>query len=293
MPSVKRTHPSWSKSSASSSPSKKTRGVGSSFSDPDADLLIRTSDDQTYAVQSLYLAAASSVFKDMFSACQAGASVESDGPRDGQASPLALPVVRVPEHSSVFKHFLTCVHSDKVGPFMKGHGIKSLVHTGVLAVAHKYEAFGVLAHAFATVVSTVEHDPENALAVGVVYGNEPLVCSAIKYWLASAKPTRWETGVARAGHIRTAVGSSTFNPVSKIEHPNRVPCSVSVIEPDLVERLPAGFFFYIAAAERHMLHNETFNPREVEGAFIKAFRAGFIVKSEQPVLSYGDYLGRV
>ncbi|KZP05740.1 hypothetical protein FIBSPDRAFT_678182, partial [Athelia psychrophila] len=104
------------------------------FDDPDADIILRSSDDIEFRASKLYLSKASQFFSGMFELPQGPASNDQEM-CDG------VPVVPMPEPASVVKHFLQCCYPHASTGNITFDDVLSV--SGLLEAARKYGVDGV------------------------------------------------------------------------------------------------------------------------------------------------------
>ncbi|KIM90357.1 hypothetical protein PILCRDRAFT_812095 [Piloderma croceum F 1598] len=109
--------------------------TGAPFDDPDADIIIRSSDNVDFRVFKMFLSYASPIFRDMFALPQVSKGENSNEMRDG------LPIVQVTEEKETLEKLLSmCYPMAVVGP--PELGALENVH-GLLEAAIKYNVEGV------------------------------------------------------------------------------------------------------------------------------------------------------
>jgi len=244
-----------------------TRTFSSFFNDPDADVILRSSDGLLFATRETHLSSASSVLEAMFKN-RRPCEMVGRARYLGQAAPRALPVVQLAEDGFRLEHFLRWANPISLEEALKGMGLYEIMETGILECAKKYDARGVFAIVFALAQSWVAAVPENVLAVGVIYGNKDLTTSAVTHWLSSMDTV---TG------LNESEGSSAYNIRTDTLHPDYVPCSLHNIWHIFYGQLPVGFSYHISMAQSHMLFHKDFEVDELVDYFLSAFDKDFAV----------------
>ncbi|KAH7921218.1 hypothetical protein BV22DRAFT_1019767 [Leucogyrophana mollusca] len=132
--------------------------AGSPFDHPDADVILRSSDNVDFRVFKLMLSLTSPVFKDMFSLPQP--------PRaNSELLPLGLPVIPVTETSSVLENLLLYCYP---GGVPQASNLESA--SAILEAATKYEMGSVLPLIGNTLLRFAELDPLSTYAIFSRYG---------------------------------------------------------------------------------------------------------------------------
>lgn len=241
------------------------------FNDPEADVLLCSSDGPLFATRRAFLVVASSVFDDMFKIPQS--YVDQGGSRkDGQAAPGVLPVVEMTEVGAELEPFLRWIHRDTF------EAIFDLILRGstdiepiadeilsLLSCARKYDVRTITSPVFALLSRHLNDNTANRLALAVVFGRKELARKAVHTWMSEieSEPTDGD------------MTSSMYNVRRSKLHCGTRPWSVINIWPQLWRMLPVGFFFAIATAEQKMLFSHTFDVKDTVDMFMDAFEAGF------------------
>ena len=252
------------------------------FNDADADILLQSSDGTLFAIRSLYLVAASSVFDDMFRVGGPGVEGPGEVKVEGQASPRILPRVRLDESGPHLAEFLTWIHPRTIRRIQKTDMLRHAVQSGLFETAFKYDAKMVLSHLFAEISVYAKSDTENVLAIGIIYGSNVLVQSSFWQWMDRLVLCR---GLSVARGIDPVPRSSVDpDPVkSGRRHRNEIgpttaPPSIGFVLPELLSKLPPGVFHYLAVIDRHVLFHEYPNQHEVNKYFQEAYKRHFPIQ---------------
>lgn len=228
-----------------------------------ADVVLRSQDGVLFAVRESVLAGSSIIFEDMF---EVGRRSSSDVPKDrltGQAAPVPLPLVRLSEPAVALQTYLSWIHQttypDAFQLFMdewRHLEEVSVELIGLLDCASKFESPSISLPIFALIKEASLHsEPENIVAMGIVYDRKELVKAGMYSWLMKVE----ESSRRGARHSD--------------------PC-ISRVWPSLVDRLPNRGLVHIAIAVK-AFRSTSGGPvlfgemdRRLD-AFMKAYAAGF------------------
>ena len=148
---------------ATSTPPEKS--AEAPFDDPQADLILQSSDEVHFRVFKLILSLASPIFKDMFSI----PSPPSKKPDD------EVQVVHLTEHSTALDVFLRHMY-----PVRSPNGDKLLYASILAEFARKYQVESLDVSITAYLKDSIERDPVGVYAIAVTYGYNDVRTSAAR-----------------------------------------------------------------------------------------------------------------
>lgn len=203
------------------------------FNQPDADILLQTSDGGLFACRKEVLIAHSVIFEAMFDIPQAPPPTDNHPPPNpyaDQQAPGVLPVVQMSETSPQLRIYLRWIHphthkkvhreSFRSWSFMSMESEELL---WLLDLARKFETVSITESVLQMLVwQDKQSRPEPMLALGIIFCREDIVRLAIDRWV-SASLDEWKD------------------------------CSVRMIWPCLMERLPVRVFPHLSRAVDKLL----------------------------------------
>ena len=254
------------------------------FKDPQADVVLRSTDKISFATRRLFLIAASSAFEGMFDVPQPTAvelSAKTDTPWG------ALSVVEMSETAEELEPFLRWIHRDTFealhDEIAASDGsfddpiIRQLAH--ILHCARKYDCPAVFNLAWTLVMEKTDGYPEDALALGVIYRRRGIVERSMDRWMRSGEILQ---AVAMLRIIHQGSLCRFAYPREREETIERLlkickeqPCSIADVSSLFLVRLPPGFFLHITIAENSMRYSREHDAGRSIDLFMKAFDEEF------------------